>query len=111
MNKKTLFTHNKLYASIALLAAQSTFAANFNTNKVYACDTTPNDTSEFNSCFVASSQVTSAAGIVINAKNTVGYVTDFGDTTYSCPIMPSGIFAECTLTLGFQNAIGLALGY
>ena len=47
----------------------------------------------------------------INAKNTVGYVTDFANNTYSCPIKPDGTFDPCISTTGFQSSIGLALGF
>lgn len=87
------------------------YVTDYSTNEVYACDTTPNGTPQFNTCFVATSAVNNAGGVVINAKNTVGYVTDFANKTYSCPILPGGIFDDCTPTNSFQGAIGLALGY
>lgn len=87
------------------------YVTDYNALKVYACDTTANGTSQFNNCFVATSAPIYAAGVVINAKNTVGYVTNFGNSTYSCPIMPGGTFDTCTQTTGFDAAIGLALGY
>lgn len=87
------------------------YATNYNNNSVYACDTTPNGTNQFTNCVVATNAVGNAGGIVINAKNTVAYVSTFGGSVYSCPILADGTFGACTATNGFVGAIGLALGY
>ena len=105
-------TFTSSVADIALNDSENLlYVTNYGTNDVYACDTTLNGSSQFNNCFIAASGIGNAGGIIINAKNTVGYVTGFGSTTYSCPITPGGIFDTCTPTNGFQSAIGLALRY
>ena len=104
-------TFSSNVADIALNPSESLlYVTNYGDDKVYACDTTPNGTPQFSDCFIAASGI-NAAGVVINAQNTAGYVTNYGSTTFSCPIMPNGMFDTCTPTTGFQSSIGLALGY
>lgn len=87
------------------------YATSYSTNEVFACDTTPNGTNLFDNCVVATNGVPNAGGVVINAKNTVAYVSTFGTEVYSCPILAGGTFDGCTATSGFNGAIGLVLGY
>lgn len=99
-------------ADIALNPSEDLlYATSYSTNEVFACDTTPNGTSQFDNCVVATSAVPNAGGVVINAQNTVAYVSPFGSDVYACPILDGGTFDACTATGGFNGAIGMALGY
>lgn len=99
-------------ADVALNPSENLlYATSYSTNEVFACDTTPNGTNQFDNCVVATNGVPNAGGVVINAKNTVAYVSTFGTEVYSCPVLAGGTFDTCTATSGFVGAIGLTLGY
>jgi len=86
------------------------YVTDFSPGKVYACSTTPNNTSSFASCFVAGS-ITNAWGITINARNTMAYITDFNNTVTACRILTNGTFSSCTTNTSISEPVGIALVY
>jgi hypothetical protein len=87
------------------------YITSYTGNEVYACSTAANGTNEFDTCIQAGSGLANAAGVVVNAKNTMAYVGSFTGTLYSCPILAGGAFGACTNLSGFNAAIGLTLSY
>jgi hypothetical protein len=99
-------------ADIALNPSENLlYATSYTNNSVYVCDATPNGTNQFSNCVVATNAVGNASGVVINAKNTMAYVSTFGSSVYACPVLTGGTFGACTATTGFLGAVGMALGY
>jgi len=82
-------------------------------NTVYGCSTTANNTSHFNSCFIAGSflnGLTNVWMIAINPANTVAYISQsFGNNVYVCPIQGDGTFGACTSIPGFNGTFGVVL--
>ncbi|MBV9575105.1 MAG: hypothetical protein JO149_00605 [Gammaproteobacteria bacterium] len=99
-------------AGVALNAADNIlYVADNVFHGVYACDTTPNGTGQFNNCFVATTLPTQPWNIVINKTNTFAYLTDYGSSVYICPILPNGTFATCTVNTSISQPVGIALKY
>jgi hypothetical protein len=86
------------------------YVTSYFSNTVYGCSTAPNNTTRFNSCFVASSSVNEAWDIALNASNSMAYVTNYGNTTYQCPVQADGTFGTCVVQTGFSDAVGVAVG-
>jgi len=106
------FTFSSSLGSSALNSNGSILYVADNSNSVvYGCSTLPNNTSTFDSCFLAGT-VNAAWGIVVNVTGTVAYVTEsYADTTYTCLILPNGTFSTCSPTSGFVSAYSAALKY
>jgi hypothetical protein len=86
------------------------YIPDFSGSKVYGCSTTPSGATTFANCFVANS-TNPAFNVVINATNTVAYLSNYGTNVYTCPILPDGTFPTCTTTTFTGDTVGLALLY
>jgi len=99
-------------AGVALNASGNIlYIADEEGNTVYGCSTTTQSGASFNSCFPATTQVPDPWAITVNADNTTAYVTNYGNTVYTCPIVADGTFGTCTPTTGFHDAVDVALAY
>jgi hypothetical protein len=89
------------------------YVADNGTKNVYGCNTTPNGPTLFSHCFIATT-VTGAStvwSVTLNAGGTVAYVTDFVNTTYTCPVLAGGTFGTCVANTGFTSPEGVGLLY
>jgi hypothetical protein len=79
-------------------------------SNVYGCSTTPSNANTFANCFVANS-TNPSFNVVINATNTVAYLSNYGTNVYTCPILADGTFPTCTTTTFAGETVGIALLY
>ena len=77
---------------------------------IYGCSTATDNSSNFADCFIALSGV-NAFNVVLNATNTVAYLTTYFNDVYSCPIQSDGRFGTCASNNSVTSATGLTLIY
>jgi hypothetical protein len=104
------------FQSVAGVAFNNTeqiiYISDFDAQIIYGCSTTPSNATTFESCFVASSSVgASIYDVVINQANTVAYLTNYGTSVFTCPILANGTLSACTQTTLPSATTGLALLY
>jgi hypothetical protein len=86
------------------------YIADFSASTVYGCSTTASNATTFANCFVANS-LNPSFNVVINATDTVAYLSNYGTEVYTCPILGDGTFPTCTTTTFAGSTVGLALLY
>lgn len=81
-------------------------------NNIYVCSTTMSG-SNFSSCTLAYSSLPSASwAITLNAANSVAYITDYINTTYTCSISAiDGTFSSCLASTDAPIPTSTALLY
>ena len=87
-------------------------AENSSPKNIYVCSTTMNG-ANFNRCHVAYSNLpTGSWAITLNARNTVAYITDYINTTYTCAISAiDGTFSSCLASTDAPIPTSTALLY
>jgi hypothetical protein len=109
-------TETFAYPMMAVFNASGTMAyiSDYD-NGVYACSTTPNNTSKFSNCILAwdgGGLSIDYLGIAIGRNGRMAYVSGYSSVVAQCPILSTGYFGTCTQFSSVMSSfVAVALGY